>query len=395
MTLPLEGIRVVEAATILAAPLASALLGELGAEVIKVEEPGAGDAARGFPPHVDGASAYFKVTNRNKKSVTLDLRSPTGVEILFDLCRSADALVLNYRPSTLQRWGITESRLREVNPRLVVLHLTAFGLGGPYSDHPGFGRVAEAFGGLTHITGDPDGPPYFPGYPVADGVGGYYGAFLLMVGLAHRDRTGEGQYIDIGLYEPILRMLEDLVVTYGVTGDVKGRAGNDQPHSCPNGIFPTADGQHVVLPASTANMWARLLELLDDPDGTLATLDTAARRVANRPVVNAAVAHFTSQHERDDLVELLRSHGIACGTVNTVADIWSDPHVAARGNVTTVHDPESGADLPMQAPVGHFSSITTRLAAGPRLGEHTEEVLMTLAGLTAERIAELRREGVA
>ena len=393
MTLPLAGIRIIEASTVLAAPLSASLLGEFGAEVIKVEEPGTGDAVRGFPPIVNGVSAPFQVTNRNKKSVTLDLRTPEGAALLVDLCRTADALVINYRPSALERWGITYERLRAANPKLVVLHLTAFGLGGPYSDHPGFGRVAEAFAGLTHITGEPDGPPYFPGYPVADGIGGVYGAFLLMIGLAHQRETGEGQLIDLALYEPILRMMEDFVVRYGLTGEVKGRSGNDQPHSCPNGIFPTADGQYVVLPASTQNMWVRLLELLEDPDGELVQLDTASKRVAERPMVNAAVTRFTSQHDRDGLIELLRSRGIACGTVNSVADIAADPHIAERGNLVKVPDPDFG-ELLMQAPIGGFSTITTRVTTGPHLGAHNDEVLLTLDGMTEGRLAELRAAGV-
>lgn len=393
MTLPLAGIRIIEASTVLAAPLSASLLGEFGAEVIKVEEPHRGDAARGFPPIVDGVSGSFRVTNRSKKSVTIDLRSPEGAALLVDLCRDADALVINYRPSTLERWGLTADRLHEANPELVVLHLTAFGLGGPYSDHPGFGRVAEAFAGLTHITGEPDGPPYFPGYPIADGMGGIWGAFLLMVALMHRRDTGEGQLVDLALYEPILRMMEDFVVRYDLTGEVKGRSGNDQPHSCPNGIFPTADGQYVVLPASTPNMWGRLLELLDDPDGELAQLDTAQKRIAVRPRINAVVTEMTSRYPRDELIALLRDRGIACGTVNSVADICADAHIAERGNLVRVADPDLG-DILVQAPIGRFSTIDTVVGSGPRLGEHTDEVLLSLPGMTAERLAELQRAGV-
>jgi formyl-CoA transferase len=393
VTLPLAGFRIIEASTVLAAPLSASLLGELGAEVIKVEEPGRGDAVRGFPPVVGGVSGPFKVTNRNKKSVTLDLRSPEGAELVVALCRDADAFVVNYRPSTLERWGLTYERLREANPSLVVLHLTAFGLGGPYSDHPGFGRVAEAFAGLTHITGEPDGPPYFPGYPVADGLGGVYGAFLLTVALLHRRQTGEGQLVDLGLYEPILRMMEDFVVRYDLTGEIKGRSGNDQPHSCPNGIFPTADGRYVVLPASTPNMWTRLLQLLDDPGGELALLDSAAKRVAARPAVNAAVARFTSSYDCDELLALLRRHRVACGTVNTVADICADPHIAQRGNLVRIPDGDFG-ELLVQAPVGKFTTITTQAGTAPRLGEHNDEILLALDGMTPERLAGLRAAGV-
>jgi crotonobetainyl-CoA:carnitine CoA-transferase CaiB-like acyl-CoA transferase len=393
MTLPLEGVRIIEAATVLAAPLASSLLGEFGAEVIKVEEPNRGDAVRGFPPVIDGVSGPFQLTNRNKKSITLDLRQPEGSELLIDLCRDADALVMNYRPSALQRWGITSDRLTAANPKLVVLHLTAFGLGGPYSDQPGFGRIAEAFAGLTHITGEPDGPPYFPGYPVADGIGGVYCAFLLAIGLINQRATGTGQFIDIGLYEPILRMMEDFVINYDLTGEVKSRSGNDQPHSCPNGIFPTSDGSYIVLPASTPNMWTRLLGFLDDESGELATLDTALKRVAARPKVNAAVTEFTSSYPRAELLDLLRSSGVACGTVNTVADICDDPHVKARGNLIRIEDPNLG-DMLVQAPIGKFSTISTRAERGPRLGEHTDDVLQVLAGVTPERLVALKGKGI-
>lgn len=394
MTLPFEGIRIIEASTVLAAPLAASLLAELGADVIKVEEPVGGDPTRAFGPHVDGVSAHFKVTNRNKQSITLNLRSPQGAALLVDLCRDADALVMNYRPSTMNSWGLTWERFSTANPRLVMLHLTAFGRTGPYADHPGFGRVAEAFAGLTHITGEPDGPPYFPGYPVADGVGGVYGAFLLAVGLYNARKTGEGQLIDLALYEPILRMMEDFVVRYDLTGESKNRSGNDQPHSCPNGIFPTADGQYVVLPASTPNMWRRLLPFLDDSDGHLATLDTASKRVAQRPDVNAAVSRFTSQHPRDTLIELLRSEGVACGTINSAADICRDPHIRERGNLARIRDDETGRDLLVQAPIGKFSTITPRLGSGPTLGQHTDALLTKLLGLGPDQIAQLRTDGV-
>lgn len=386
MALPLDGIRIIDASTILAAPLSSTLLAELGAEVVKVEAPLVGDATRGF----DHQSRSWNVTNRLKKSVTIDLRLGDGQTVFYELCRSADVVVLNFRPSTARRWKIDYDSLREVNPALVVLHLTAFGLGGPYEDHPGFGRVAESFAGLTYISGYPDRPPVFPGYPIADGLGGVYGAFLLMVALRHRDRTGEGQLVDLGLYEPVLRILEDFVVSYGSTGAIKERIGNDQPHSCPNGIFPTADGEWVVLPASTKNMWDRLVELLSDE--TLAELDDVQKRIAQRERVNAAVTRFTVQHRRDDLLSLLREKGIACGQVNTVADIAMDEQVEARGNLARVFDPKTGEDLLVQAPAGRFSALEPRLGVGPGLGEHTDEVLSGL-GFTVEQIDKLRAVG--
>jgi len=195
------------------------------------------------------------------------------------------------------------------------------------------------------------------------------------------------------LYEPVLRMMEDFIVRYGMNGEVKERAGNDQPHSCPNGIFPTADGGYVVLPASTNNMWTRLVALLDDPDGSLAALATPVQRIAERPRVNAAVSHFTSQYDRDDLIDLLRAHEIACGTVNTAADIVADPHIIERGNLVKVQDPELG-ELLVQAPIGRFTTISTKTEVGPRLGQHTDEVLGALSGMTPDRLDSLRKAGI-
>ncbi|MDZ7791672.1 MAG: CaiB/BaiF CoA-transferase family protein [Xanthomonadales bacterium] len=394
MTLPLAGFRIIEASTVLAAPLSASLLAELGAEVIKVEEPNRGDPTRSFPPMVAGEAASFHITNRNKKSVELDLRTARGVDLLLALCRDADALVLNYRQSALDRWGLTAERLRSTNESLIVLHLTAFGRTGPYSDQPGFGRIAEAFAGLTYITGEADEPPYFPGYPIADGIGGIYGAFLLTVGLLHRARTGEGQLIDLALYEPLLRMMEDFVVRYDVAGEVKTRMGNDQEHSCPNGLFPTADGDVIVLPASTPSMWQRLLPFLDDDDGLLAQLDTPAKRAQLRSTVDGAVAAFTAVHGRDDLIDLLRAAGVACGVVNSVADICADPQVHARGNLVKVYDERLDRELLVQAPVGSFSSFETTVKTGPRLGEHTDRVLRELLGLDPDEIRDLRDQGV-
>lgn len=386
MTLPLEGIRVIDASMVLAAPMSSALLGELGAEVIKVEAPGTGDPTRGF----DQSSLSFNVTNRNKRSVTLDLHRPEAVEILHQLCATADAVVINYRPSSTRAWGITAEELTSRHPSLIVLHLTAFGLGGPYEDLPGFGRVAEAFAGLTFITGEADGPPIFPGYPVADGLGGVYGAFLLTVALLHRERTGEGQIIDLGLYEPVLRIMEDFVVNYGATGAIKRRIGNDQPHACPNGLYRTRDDEWVVLPASTANMWDRLLELLDEPE--LAELSDVKQRIAQRERVDAAVTRLTTSHDRQELLAILRSKGIACGTVNSVEDIANDPHVQARQSLVEVEDPSTGEQLLVQNAAGRFSTFRPRVTAGPRLGEHTAEILESLGIDATERDALSRQQ---
>ena len=393
MSLPLEGIRVLDASTILAGPLASGLLAEFGAEVIKVEEPGVGDPVRGYPPLVDGESAHWSLVGRNKQSVTMDLRKPEGAAVFRRLVRSADVVVTNFRPSTLRTYGIDFDALVQARPDLVMVHISAFGRTGPYADRPGFARVAEAFAGLTQRTGFLDGPPMFSGYAIADGVAGIYGAFSAMLALRQRDRSGEAQLADIALYEPVLRMMEDFICDFGATGVVAGRSGNDNAKISPNGLFPTADGQYVVLPASTQRMWERLEPLLDDP--MLHELRTHEQRIENRDLIHKRVEAFTRRHDLAELLELLAEAGVACGPVNTAADICADPHIKARGSIVEVEDPARGTTHLMQAAAGRFSGFDARVGSpGARLGEHTEEVLQRLAGCTAADIETLRANGI-
>lgn len=393
MSLPLEGIRVLDASTILAGPLAAGLLAEFGAEVIKVEEPGAGDPVRGYPPLVEGESAQWSLIGRNKQSVTIDLRRPEGAAVFRRLVRSADVVVTNFRPSTLRRYGIDFDELCQERPDLVMVHISAFGRTGPYADRPGFARIAEAFAGLTGRTGYPDGPPMFSGYAIADGVAGIYGAFSAMLALRQRDRSGEAQLADIALYEPLLRMMEDFIPDFGATGAVATRNGNDNPKISPNGLFPTADGQFVVLPASTQRMWERLEPLLDDP--LVRELHTLEQRIENRELVDERVTAFTSRHDLAELLEVLSEAGVACGPVNDAADICADPHIKARGSVIEVEDPARGRTHLMQAPAGRFSGFEARVGSpGPQVGEHTDDVLERLGGCTVDDIEMLRASGI-
>jgi len=393
MSLPLDGIRVLDASTILAGPLAAGLLGEFGAEVIKIELPGVGDPVRGYPPLVDGESAQWSLIGRNKQSVTLDLRTSEGASVFRRLARSADVVVTNFRPPTLRAYGIDFDDLRRERPDLVMLHISAFGRTGPYADRPGFARIAEAFAGLTERTGFPDGPPMFAGYAIADGVAGIYGAFAAMAALRQRDRTGEAQLADIALYEPVLRMMEDFICDFAATGSVATRSGNDNPKISPNGLFPTADGHHIVLPASTQRMWERLLTLLDDPQ--LKELHTHQQRIDNRELINEHVEAFTRRHDLAELLELLADAGVACGPVNNAADICADPHIKARGSIVEVEDTTRGTTHLMQSPAGRFSGFEPRVGPpGRPLSEDTGEVLARLAGLNPAEIDALRATGI-
>src|SRR5699024_6041615 len=244
----LEGIRVLDVSTVLAAPLAANLLGDFGAEVIKIEQPKVGDPTRNW------GSETWKVTGRNKKSVTLNLREEEGVDLFNKLVKKSDVVIVNYRPSTLKKWGIDYEDLIKVNENIIMLHLSAFGRHGPYSDRPGFARVAESFSGLTYMTGDADRKPMFSGYPIADAFGGVYGAFSIVLSIYHYKKTGEGQLIDMSLYDPLLRVMEDLIVNYDVQGKVAERVGSHNPRLAPNDMYVTKDERWIVIPASTDNM---------------------------------------------------------------------------------------------------------------------------------------------
>ncbi len=263
---PMSGVRVLDVSTILAGPLASALLGEFGAEVIKIEHPAEGDPARLYPPLEDGVSAAWTMLGRTKRSVTIDLHHPEAAHLVGRLAAASDIVVTNFRPATLRRFRIDFDDLRAYRPDLVMVHVSAFGRTGPYAERPGFARVAEAFAGLTYRTGDPDRPPVFSGYPVADGVTGIYAAFAALLALRQRDLTGAAQLADIPLYEPLLRMMEDFVVEYGATGASRERQGNENPHISPNNLYRTRDGRWLALPASTEQMWRRLVGVMDAPD---------------------------------------------------------------------------------------------------------------------------------
>ena len=390
---PMSGVRVLDVSTILAGPLASALLGEFGAEVIKIEHPAEGDPARLYPPLEDGVSAAWTMLGRTKRSVTIDLHHPEAAHLVGRLAAASDIVVTNFRPATLRRFRIDFDDLRAYRPDLVMVHVSAFGRTGPYAERPGFARVAEAFAGLTYRTGDPDGPPVFSGYPVADGVTGIYAAFAALLALRQRDLTGAAQLADIPLYEPLLRMMEDFVVEYGATGASRERQGNENPHISPNNLYRTRDGRWLALPASTEQMWRRLVGVMDAPD--LAVHDSMTARLEHREEIEARVAAFVAAHDLEPLMASLIGAGVAAGPVNSAADVCADPHIRARGSVVEVPGEGSGRPRLMQAPAGRFSGFDATIGHGaPALGEHTTDILRDLVGLTEPEIDDLRDRGV-
>lgn len=386
----LEGIRVIDSSTVLAAPLITNLLGDFGAEVIKIEQPGIGDHTRSF-----GGSTW-KVTNRNKKAITLNFNEREGVELYYELISKADIVVTNYRPETLKRWKIDYPDLQKVKENIIMMHFSAFGRNGPYAEKPGFARVAESFAGLTYMTGYPDRKPVFSGYPIADAMGGVYGAFSVMLALYHYKLTGEGQLIDLSLYEPLVRVMENYIIDYDQTGKVPERVGTHNPGVAPNDLYDTKDKKWIVIPASTQNIFKRLMvaigkpELIEDP-----RFLTNQLRVENRERLDEHLVPFFAGHTLETLREILNEHGVAHSWVNSVADLFEDPHIQERENLISVYDYELDQNVTMQGIVPKLSKTPGEVKwAGAPIGWHNDNVYKDLMGLSDEEITRLKDSGV-
>ena len=390
----LSGVRVADISNFLAAPMASMFLGDYGAEVVKVEHPSRGDEMRFWGENKNGVGLYYKVVNRNKKSVTADLRTPIGVEIVKRLVRTADVVIENYRPGTLEKWGLGYDVLSEVNPRIVMLRITGFGQTGPYSHKPGFGTLAEAFAGAAHITGFPDRPPLLPAFGLGDSTAGLAGAFLTMVALFERERHGgRGQVVEFAIYEPLLTLLGPQVVNYDQLGLVQERSGSRLPFTAPRNTYRTRDGKWVAIAGSAQSIFERICRALERPE---LIADPRFRdnriRMENAAELDAELQSAIERFDLDALIRRFEQHEAAVAPVNNVAQIFNDPHYAARQNITAVPDEELGGPLRMQNVVGNFSRTPGAIRrAGPRLGEHNREVLVEELGFTE---AELKDAGL-
>lgn len=395
--LPMEGVRVLDCATFVAAPFAASILSEFGAEVIKIENPRDGDPWRRYgTPTERGDTLAWLSEARNKQSITLDLRTPEGADLFKQLVAQSDIVCENFRPGTLERWGLGWDVLSQINPKLVLLRVSGYGQTGPYRDRPGFARIAQAFGGLTHLAGLPDGPPVTPGSTsLADYMTGLYGAIGILLALRARDANGRGQVIDIGLYESIFRALDELAPAYARDGVVRDREGIGTRNACPHGHFPAGDGKWVAIACTSDRMFERLAEVMGKPE--LAAEDayrTSAQRLAEREKVDGLVADFTRSLTRDEVIARCEAGSVPCGAVNTIADIFEDPQFAARENLVTLQDPEVG-DVVIPAVVPKLSDTPGRVSTlGPRLAEANAAVFGRLLGLSEERIAELKAKNV-
>jgi crotonobetainyl-CoA:carnitine CoA-transferase CaiB-like acyl-CoA transferase len=388
----LSGIRVLDVATFIAAPFCGTVLADFGAEVIKIELPEEGDPLRRFgTPSACGDTYVWLSEARNKKSVTLDLRSEQGATLFRELVRHADVVLENFRPGTLEKWGLGFEALSAVNPKIVMLRVSGYGQDGPYRNKPGFARIAHGFGGLAYLAGEPGGPPVMPGSTsLADYISGLWGAIGVLMALRHAEATGHGQIIDIGLYESVFRLLDEIVPVYARTGLVRERMGADTVNVVPHSHYETADAKWIALACSSDKMFARLAHAMERPeladDGRYATM---AARLSHREEVNSLVAAWVRTMTQERTLAECDRHQVPCGPIYNIKDIFEDPQYRARENVVEVASRVGPISIPSALP--RMSLTPSRFKhAGVAMGQHTDEILSALAGVDAQTLARLR-----
>lgn len=394
---PLNGVRVLDVGTMIAAPYGAALLADFGADVVKVEMPGSGDSSRNLAPHFNGESLRWPSFSRNKRCITLDLKSDTGRDVFLKLVEKSDMIMENFRPGTLDRWGLDYETLKKANPGIVVVHVSGYGQSGPLRDLAGFGTPATAFSGVTYLMGDPSLPPMSPPFSLADYVAGMMAALAGVMALYHRDvnHDDEGQEVDVSLYEPLFRMLEALIAEYDKLGIVRDRTPGLSGGASPSGTFKTKDGKWMVLVTSTERTWQRLPaaigrpELLDDP-----RFATNADRLEHDDILLDILAEWFACHTRDEVQEKLDAAGCPVSLVYSIQDIIEDPHYQARESFIEVQHPTLG-HLKMPGIVPKFSRTPGEVKfAGPELGAHNDEILTGLLGLSPEDVEKMQKDGV-
>lgn len=393
---PLEGLRILDLSTVIAGPYASTLLADLGAEVIKVELPGNGDGLRALAPHKNGVPLWWKVTNRNKRGITLDLRKPAARSVLERLIPDCDVVVENFRPGTLDRWGITKEWMHRINSHLIILRVTGFGQAGPYSRRPGFARIFESMSGFTRMCGEAGGSPLHLGYPISDAIGGLFGALGILAELSRLRGSPDkqAQEIDVSVTEAMLRTLEFLVIEYDQLGATREGSGNQSQYAAPGNIYKTRDDKWASIAASTQNIYERLCraldlpELLDDPRFT----DNPSR-VRNRQLLDDIIGTRIGALTLIDLQQRLEKWQVGFSPIYDAADVVADPHFQAREAIITVPDDELGT-VRMQCVVPRFSDTPGHVhRAGPKMGADNETIYKAL-GFDSDELESMRRDGV-
>ncbi|MFF9649930.1 CaiB/BaiF CoA transferase family protein [Streptomyces sp. NPDC014622] len=391
---PLTGLRVVDLATLFAGPLAATMLGDFGAEVIKVEHPRRPDPSRGHGLSKNGVGLWWKILGRNKRNLTLDLSAPAGRDLLLQLAAGTDVIIENFRPGTLERWGLGPAELHAVNPRLVLTRVTGFGQFGPYAHRPGFGTLAEAMSGFAAITGEPDSPPTLPPFGLADSIAALATAYAVMTALAGRDRTGEGQVVDMAIIEPILTVLGPQPLWYDQLGHVQPRTGNRSRNNAPRNTYRTSDGEWVAVSTSAQSVAERVVrlvgrpELIDEP-----WFGSGTTRAEHAEELDEAVGDWIALHTRAEALRAFEKAEAAIAPVYDIRDVMEDPQYRALGSIAEVDDPELGP-LRMQNVLFRLSGTPGAIRwAGRPHGADTDEILTGL-GLSAPEIAALRAEHV-
>jgi crotonobetainyl-CoA:carnitine CoA-transferase CaiB-like acyl-CoA transferase len=393
---PLAGIRILDMATVIAAPFGATLCADWGAEVVKLELPDGSDPLRSLLPVRDGVPLHWKVTNRGKKGISLDVRTQEGRELFLRLLPDFDVLVENFRPGTLARWGLDIDTLHRVNPRLVVLRLTGFGQTGPMSAAPGFARIFEAMSGFTALSGERGGSPLHMNYPIGDLVAGVFAAFAIAAAMVRvrGNAAPRGCEIDLAATEALLRILDPLPVEHELCGTIRGPAGNRASYTAPSNMYRSRDGAHVSLVASSDAIWRRLCTEIGRPelieDQRLASI---ALRVRHADLIDAAIGDWFARHDADAAITILQAAGVPCSRVQSIADIVRDPHFLARQAIERLEDPELGS-LPAPCVVPRIvGEPMPPPRTGPAIGEHNAEVFGRI-GLAAADLQRLRDTGV-
>jgi crotonobetainyl-CoA:carnitine CoA-transferase CaiB-like acyl-CoA transferase len=391
----LQGVKVVEIGTLIAGPYAAALLAQFGAEVIKIEAPDGGDPLRSWRKLHEGTSLWWYSQSRNKKSVTLNLKDPRGQQVVRDLVKDADIVIENFRPGTLEKWGLGWEDLSRINPKLIMVRVSGYGQTGPYKDRPGFAAIAESMGGLRYLAGYPDRPPVRVGVSIGDTLASLYGVIGALLALHHlKVNGGAGQYIDVALYEAVFGVMESLIPEFSGFGHVRERTGAALPGIVPSNTYPCRDGAYVIIAGNSDGIYKRLMHAIGRPD--LAEDTRLARndgRAQHTEMLDDAIGGWTRQHDLEQVLATLEAAAVPSGRIYTAADIHADPHYRARDMIES-HTLPNGQPL-------DFPGIVPKLSAtpgetkwiGPALGEHTREVLACL-GIGDGTFAELKAQGV-
>lgn len=395
---PLDGVRVIDVGNFLAGPYAGTIMAEFGAEVIKIEHPQGGDPMRRFGTTTARPDATLKwlSESRNKKSVTCDLRQPEGVALLLKLVAKSDILIENFRPEAMESWGLGWDVLRAANPRLVMLRVTGYGQTGPYRRRAGFAHIAQAFGGLNYLAGFPGETPVLPGtVPLGDYVASLFGAIGTLIALRHAEQTGRGQIVDVGIYEAIFRILEEIAAAYGLHGVVREREGSGSFVACPHGHFRTRDDRWIAIACTTDKMFERLAATMERPELASAELyGDQRKRLAAREAVDAIVIDWVASLDRKEILDRCLAMEVPAGKVNSIADIFEDEHFLARSNLAVLQA-EGLGEVVVPGVVPRLSKTPGRIThLGPALGDATVTVLTELLKLNAAEIAALREQRI-